>query len=66
MSLIHLVAFGDAISLFLYVLCIECLSHLINLAVRLWNPIQLSCDGPTLSHLMFTNDPILFVMADPD
>lgn len=53
---------GDLISPYLFVLCIERLSHLINLDVgnRLWAPIKLSRGGHPLSHLAFADDLMLF------
>jgi hypothetical protein len=52
---------GDPISPYLFVLCIERLSHLINLAVEheLWDPIKLARDGLQLSHLVFADDLVL-------
>lgn len=56
---------GDPISPYLFVLCIDRLSHLINLAVNegLWKPISLARGGPSLSHLMFVDDLVLFSEA---
>ena len=56
---------GDSISLYLFVLCMERLGHLINLAVaeRRWKPLKLYPSGPNLSHLFFADDLLLFVEA---
>ena len=56
---------GDSISLYLFVLCMERLGHLINLAVaeRRWEPLKLYLSGPNLSHLFFADDLLLFVEA---
>ena len=56
---------GDPISPYLFVLCIERLSHLINEEVRKgkWKSIRLSRRGPDLSHLFFSDDMMLFAEA---
>ena len=52
---------GDPISPYIFVLCIERLSHGINDAVQrgLWKPIRLARGGTPLSHLFFADDLIL-------
>lgn len=59
---------GDPLSPYLFVLCIERLFHLVNVAVeqKLWSPIQLSRGGPKLSHLAFADDLMLFAEASLD
>ena len=55
----------DLISPYLFVLCIERLSHIICQAVHNddWKAIKLSRHGPELSHLFFANDMVLFAEA---
>ncbi|KAG7585751.1 Pentatricopeptide repeat [Arabidopsis thaliana x Arabidopsis arenosa] len=56
---------GDPLSPYLFVLCLERLCHLIELAVdsKEWKPINLSRGGPKLSHVCFADDLILFAEA---
>ena len=56
---------GDPFSPYIFVLCIERLSQMISLAVenKIWEPIQLSRSSPTLSHLCFADDLVLFAKA---
>ncbi|CAL8991787.1 unnamed protein product [Prunus brigantina] len=58
---------GDPLSPYLFVLCIEKLSHIIVDAVkrRLWKPIKTSRNGPNVSHLFFADDLVLFAEATP-
>ncbi|KAL5733231.1 hypothetical protein ACOSQ2_032923 [Xanthoceras sorbifolium] len=53
---------GDPISPYLFVLCMEKLSHLIVDCVNKgsWKPIAVSRGGPLISHLFFADDLILF------
>ena len=46
---------GDPLFPYIFVLCIEYLSHAINLAVRdrSWCPLRISCNNVPLSHLFF-------------
>lgn len=56
---------GDPLSPYIFVLCLERLCHQIDLAVgtKEWKPISMSCGGPLLSHICFTDDLILFAEA---
>jgi hypothetical protein len=53
---------GDPISPYLFVMCMEKLSHLILHAVeqRRWKGIKAGRSGPMVSHLMFADDLLLF------
>ena len=56
---------GDPLSPYLYVLCMERLSHLIDREVQLgsWKPVRASRNGPPISNLAFADDLILFSEA---
>ncbi|XP_061355974.1 uncharacterized protein LOC133300445 [Gastrolobium bilobum] len=56
---------GDPLSPYLFVLCIERLSHLIQTAMgaKAWKPIRLKKNGPWLSHLFFADGIFLFMDA---
>ena len=56
---------GDAISPYLFVLCMERLGHIINKALDegRWKPIKLSRRGPPLSHSFLADDLLLFAEA---
>ncbi|KAL6138042.1 hypothetical protein ACLB2K_063330 [Fragaria x ananassa] len=56
---------GDPLSPYLFVLCMEKLSHSIQNAVEMghWKPIQSSYSSPRSSHLFFADDWILFSEA---
>lgn len=49
---------GDPLSPYLFVMCMERLSHMIEqaIAVKSWKPISLSRGGPKLSHICFGLD----------
>lgn len=59
---------GDAISPYLFVLCIERLCHAINAArdCGRWKGITLDRYGPVLTHLLFADDMILFAEANTE
>ena len=56
---------GDPLSLYIFVLCMEKLSHIIQqkLFDKAWSPIKISKGGPDISHLFFADDLILFGKA---
>ncbi|KAL6203603.1 hypothetical protein ACLB2K_027303 [Fragaria x ananassa] len=53
---------GDPLSPYLFVLCMEKLSHLLNFQVKQgrWKPMKICRNGPVVSHLFFVDDLILF------
>lgn len=57
---------GDPISPYLFVLCMERLSHIIQAEVANgnWKGVKVSRKGPVLSHLFFADDMVLFSEAD--
>ena len=59
---------GDPLSPYLYVLCMERLTHLIEREVQLggWKPVRASRNGPQISTLAFVDDLILFGEASVD
>ncbi|XP_019150554.1 PREDICTED: uncharacterized protein LOC109147346 [Ipomoea nil] len=59
---------GDLISPLLFALCLERLSHAINVLVNTgrWKGIKASREGPLVSHLFFADDMILFKEATVD
>jgi len=56
---------GDLISPYLFVMCIDKLSHLISHAVetREWKALRAKRRGPIVSHLMFVDDMLIFSEA---
>lgn len=56
---------GDHLSLYLFILYMESLSHMINQAVnqKLWKYFKTGIQGPSFSHLFFADDIILFAKA---
>ena len=55
---------GDPLSPYLFVICVERLSHMIQAAMDdgLWKPITFSKGGPPITHLCFADD--LFIFAE--
>ena len=53
---------GDPLSPYIFFLCMEKLSHLIQSAVDYgyWKAVKASQSGPKISHLFFVDDLILF------
>ena len=56
---------GDPLSPYIFVLCMENLSHVINqkLIEKSWIPVKISKGGPDIFHLFFVDDLILFGKA---
>lgn len=56
---------GDPLSPYIFVLCMDKLSRLIDLYTtqNLWKPVRASRSGPLVSHLFFADDLILFAEA---
>lgn len=56
---------GDPLSLYLFLLCTESLSGLLNRAVSLGklHGVRICGEAPVVSHLLFTNDSLLFLRA---
>lgn len=59
---------GDPLSPYIYVICMERLTHLIEQEVSLgaWRAVRASRNGPQLSNLAFADDLILFGEASID
>ena len=57
---------GDPISPYIFILCMEYLSTLINLKCEegSWKKIKASRSGPGFSHIFFANDLLLFAKTD--
>ena len=58
---------GDPLSPYLYVFCMERLGEMIQDEVRVgrWLPLQASANGPSISHLFYADDELLFAKAKP-
>ncbi|XP_061353784.1 uncharacterized protein LOC133298506 [Gastrolobium bilobum] len=56
---------GDPLSPYLFVLCMEKLTHLIldEVGNKKWLPIRAGRNGPFVSHLLFVDDIVLFAEA---
>lgn len=63
--LLEVVLGRETLSPYIFVLCMEKVSHLIQFVVEVgdWKPIRASQDGPFVSHLFFVDDHILFAEA---
>jgi hypothetical protein len=59
---------GDPMSPYIFVICMDKLSHLISQSVNKgeWKGIKAGRSGPTISHLMFADDLLLFGEANGD
>ncbi|XP_017604120.1 uncharacterized protein LOC108450865 [Gossypium arboreum] len=59
---------GCSFSPYLFVLCMDWLSHLIHTEMEVgnWDPIRLSRAGPEISHLFFADDLVIFCKAQKE
>jgi hypothetical protein len=59
---------GDPMSPYLFLLCMDKLSHLIVEAIEnvQWKPMHAGRYGPSISHLMFADDLLIFGQADEE
>lgn len=53
---------GDPLSPYIFVICMNKLSHLISheVVIGRWKSLRAGSQGPSISHLMFSNDLLLF------
>lgn len=53
---------GDPLYPYLFILCLEKLGHLIDAEVQLhrWQPLKITQCGPSISHICFADDLVLF------
>ncbi|WJX23235.1 hypothetical protein P8452_12461 [Trifolium repens] len=56
---------GDPLSPYLFVICMERLSHIIadQVEANYWKPMRAGKSGPQISHLLFADDLLLFAEA---
>lgn len=56
---------GDPLSPYLFVICMEKLSHIIadQVEANYWKPMRAGRNGPQISHLLFADDLLLFAEA---
>lgn len=56
---------GDPLSPYIFVICLDRLSHLIadHVEAGYWKPMRVGRIGPQISHLMFADDLLLFLEA---
>lgn len=59
---------GDPLSPYIFVICMEVLSHFIldSVHARYRRPVRAGSRGPRISHIIFFNDLLLFVEASVD
>lgn len=57
---------GDPLSPYLFVICMEKLSHMINVKVEKnkWCGLKVSKNGPSISHLFYADDLVIFAKDD--